>query len=526
MINTGDRTVDTLIGGLLLGNTPLGVTEVTYSFQQSPVLVDVNGYSVLNQASIDRHLEVFDHVTALTGVNFVSEDVNETQVDLYFTFRESTGTAFVVEHLGGTLHVYNPERDTPVLGSYADHLILHELGHGLGLEHGHDDGALPPEFQGHSWSLMSYRAHPDTEDLRFGDSHGPETYMPADIAALQFLYGANFDTASGDTTYTVDFTTGEFFVDGVSQGVPNNNETFRTIWDGNGIDTLDLSNALSDLEIDLQPGGFTSFGFLYLPYLGNTRLDGFGDELFAEGNLANPYLYYGNTASLLENARGGDGDDKIVGNVADNLLEGGEGRDAIYGMSGDDVLVGGQGNDLIIDGLGDTEARGDNGRDFILALSGNGNLRGGTGADIIIGGTGDDTILGEGGDDILRGESGIGFVFGGDTLIAGKGEDLLMGGRGADQFEFTPNDDSNVIASFRQSDLRSGSIDTVDLIGADFQSGVDTVHLRDFDAIDADNVMSFFSQSDDGAVFTAQGTTITFFDLVVDDLQAGDFIFS
>ena len=32
------------------------------------------------------------------------------------------------------------------------------------------------------------------------------------------------------------------FIDGVGQGTPQANRIFRTIWDGNGIDTYDLSN--------------------------------------------------------------------------------------------------------------------------------------------------------------------------------------------------------------------------------------------------------------------------------------------
>ena len=523
VINTGNRTVDALIGGVLLTREPLNVTEVTYSFEQSPLLVDVNGYSTLGEAAINRHLEVFDHVTALTGLAFVERDPNEEEVDLYFTNREGTETAFVVEHLGGTLHVYNPERATPVLGSYTDHLILHELGHALGLEHGHEPGGLPREFQGHSWSLMSYRTHPNTESLLFADSHGPETYMAADIAGLQFLYGANFDTEDGDTTYTVDFQTGEFFVDGEGMGRPNNNQTFRAIWDGGGNDTLDLSDAYAPLEIDLQPGGFTSFGYQYLSYLGSNR---FNDDLFAEGNLANPYLYYGNTSSLLENAIGGSSNDVIIGNQTSNRLDGGSGRDVLYGMTGDDELIGGAGNDRLIDGQGNTEAYGDNGRDFILALSGNGNLHGGTGADIIIGGIGDDTIEGGGGDDVLRGEAGSGFIFGGDTLIAGRGDDVVMGGRGADQFVFAPGDDNNMIAVFRESDVRSGNIDDITPTGADFESGVDKIVLSGFDDVDSATVLDHLTDTAAGAVFNAEGTEITFFELSVEDLRTEDFVFT
>jgi len=526
LIDTGDKTVDALVAGLLVGvDTSLfNQTELTYSFDLIPVLEGVTGYTPLNQASIDRHLEVFAEITALTGLEFRESDPNLGALDLYFTFRESTETAFVVElEDGGILHVYNPIRDTPILGSYTDHLILHELGHGLGLEHGHDPGALPRAFQGHSWSLMSYRAHPGTESLAFGDTHGPETYMAADIAALQYLYGANFETAAGDTTYSVDFDTGEFFIDGESQGVPNNREVLRSIWDGSGNDTLDLSSATSDLSVDLRPGQFTSFGPDYLAYQGESRLR---DDLFAEGNLANPYLFEGNIASLLENAIGGTGDDQIIGNVVTNSLNGGAGQDSLFGREGDDVLVGGEGDDVIIDGIGATQADGGAGRDFVVALSGDGTLRGGDDDDIIIGGIGGDALFGEAGNDVLRGEAGIGFLFGADTLSGGTGDDLLMGGGGADRFEFTTDDGADVIGAFALTDVKVDGTGTATPNGADFVSGFDQIILTGFSTVDADNVLDFVTDGDDGAVFAAEGTTITFFDLLVADLSVEDFVFA
>ncbi len=524
MIDIGESTLDQLIEGLVRGLAPFGATEITYTFELSSDLRADPAYSALNQASIDRHLEVFAHAAALTGLTFREVDPDVESADFYFTFLEGVPTAYVVAHLGGTLHVYNPDRDQPVLGSYTDHLILHEVGHGFGLEHGHDFEGLPPAFQGHSWSVMSYRAHPDTDSLFYGDSHGPETYMPADIAALQYLYGANFETESGDTVYTVNFENGEFFIDGESQGDPVNRETLRSIWDGGGIDTLDLSNAQSSLEVDLRPGAFTSFGDAYLAY----QADGpFGSDLYAEGNLANPYLYEGDVRSLLENAIGGKFGDKLVGNVANNRLEGRGGNDSLFGLVGDDELLGGAGDDLIVDGIGDTLAAGDDGDDFVIALSGSGTLTGGLDADILIGGIDDDVLDGGAGNDVLRGDASMGLLFGNDTLIGGADDDLLMGGRGADEFQFTTNDGDDTIAAFDAGDLAPGTVATVAATGADFESGVDEIIFTGFTQVTADNVMSFVVDDPDTghAVFAAEGTSITFFDISTAQLQAEDFIF-
>ena len=67
--------------------------------------------------------------------------------------------------------------------------------------------------------------------------------MMNDIAALQYMYGANYSHNSTSTIYTWSPTTGEMFVNGVGQGRRHANRyIFRTVWDGGGNDTYDLSN--------------------------------------------------------------------------------------------------------------------------------------------------------------------------------------------------------------------------------------------------------------------------------------------
>ncbi|MBX9699278.1 MAG: M10 family metallopeptidase C-terminal domain-containing protein, partial [Acetobacteraceae bacterium] len=55
---------------------------------------------------------------------------------------------------------------------------------------------------------------------------------------------------------------------------------------------------------------------------------------------------------VIENATGGDGNDRITGNAAANRLEGGLGADGIDGGKGDDTLVGGGGADALTGGAG------------------------------------------------------------------------------------------------------------------------------------------------------------------------------
>src|SRR6476619_4394810 len=159
--------------------------------------------------------------------------------------------------------------------------------------------------------------------------------MMDDIAALQFMYGANFTTNAGNTVYVWSTTTGEEFVNGVGQGRPGGNHIFETVWDGGGTDTYDFSNYATGLVVDLRPGGWTTTSSAQLSHLDYYA----GDTHVAAGNIANALLYNGDPRSLIENAKGGVGNDAITGNAVANLLEGQAGNDTLDGCIGDDVAV-------------------------------------------------------------------------------------------------------------------------------------------------------------------------------------------
>src|SRR5262249_7308937 len=145
------------------------------------------------------------------------------------------------------------------------------------------------------------------------DSDYPSTLMQDDILALQYMYGADYGTNNGDTTYTWSTTTGEMFIDGVGQGVAFHNKLFLTIWDGGGNDTYDMSNYANGVTIDLRPGQWSITSHNQLADL---AAENPGVHL-ARGNIANAQIdpnFPNETASLIENAIGGAGNDTITGN--------------------------------------------------------------------------------------------------------------------------------------------------------------------------------------------------------------------
>jgi len=59
--------------------------------------------------------------------------------------------------------------------------------------------------------------------------------------------------------------------------------------------------------------------------------------------------------NTVENAIGGLGNDRLIGNTLNNLLDGGAGNDSLTGGAGDDTLVGGLGTDNLIGGAGNDQ---------------------------------------------------------------------------------------------------------------------------------------------------------------------------
>ena len=141
----------------------------------------------------------------------------------------------------------------------------------------------------------------------------------------------------------------------------------QTIWDGDGIDTYDLSNYSTNLNLDLNPGAHSVFSSAQLAYLGGGPNGG-----YARGNVFNALQYNGDARSLIENARGGSGSDVIRGNQADNVLEGNGANDRLFGDVGDDTLDGGTGHDRLEGGTGDDTYIVDSFGDVVVEAAGAG----------------------------------------------------------------------------------------------------------------------------------------------------------
>jgi serralysin len=337
------------IDGVLAGTKWAG-NSLTFSFPTDPSFygsaygygentTGFEAFTATQQAAVRSILANYSSV-----INFTFTEIAETSsqhADLRYAESDKPSTAWAyypsAAATGGdawfnrSTNWYN----YPVQGNYAWLTMLHETGHAMGLKHPQDVlgsfGIMPADRDSLEYTVMSYRSYLGAPTTGYTNESYPQTLMMYDIAALQIMYGANYSTNSGDTVYSWDPLTGREYVNGVAQTAPGLNRIFMTVWDGGGQDTFDFSNYATNLNINLQPGAWSTVSSAQLAYLGNGH--------YAAGNIANALLYQGNVASLIENVIGGAGNDTILGNTVANRLTGGAGNDMLDGNAGNDTAV-------------------------------------------------------------------------------------------------------------------------------------------------------------------------------------------
>lgn len=468
---SGNRQIDSLLGGTKWGGITGTPASITYSFPgldatwstdkntgypQIPGNDPWTGYDALTPDEQNQAIAAINSWAAIANITFTeTTDNNSTVGDIRFAFSSVEPNAQAWAYLpydsafagdvwfttSGTSHDNNyPWTE----GSYEFETVVHELGHALGLKHPFKIKPLLPASQDYQWNtVMTYSAKPGHQNWFL--SYYPTAPMALDIKAIQYLYGANMSFHAGDDTYVFD----------------EGSNYFQTIWDAGGNDTLQYNATTKGGLIDLRSGHWSQLG------QGIDVFNGQGKKVTTDFKTVDIY----NTVTI-ENAIGSNFADKIYGNNADNKLTGGEGDDLLDGGAGNDFLDGGLGQDKLIGGTGnDTYVIDDSGDKIIetsrtghdsvlssisyvlgknledLTLDGSANLNG-TGnalANMLQGNNGDNTLDGKAGKDIISG---------------GSGNDLLTGGKGADTFVFDTTPDAT-------------NIDTI----TDFTKGLDKIAL-------------------------------------------------
>jgi Ca2+-binding RTX toxin-like protein len=402
--DSGDDLIDALLGGVKWGSAGAGVgATVGYSFPgasgtavwAAPAAygsphnepATASALSPANQAATRLAMQAWANLANLSLV-----EIGETATDVGDIRLAHTADPAIASYWGWSLYpndywpaggdiwinVSQATTDwSPGTNDFSS--LLHEIGHSLGLKHPFDDQpVLPPSLDNEQYTLMAYESHPhglfrDVVD-HGGGSYSwtyftvtPRTPMLYDIAAIQYLYGANTSYHTGDDVY----------------GFDPESPFFMTIWDAGGIDTLSVANFSLACTLDLRAGHFSRIAIESDPLPAGAS----GPVATYDGtdNLA---IAFG---VLIENAIGGSGGDVLIGNSAPNVLDGGEGNDTLSGSAGADTLDGGPGNDTdtligiehLIGSANADRLTGDGNANHLNGALGNDTLDGGAGADTL-----------------------------------------------------------------------------------------------------------------------------------------------
>jgi len=454
ILNSGTTTTDAQIMGYTwTGNTGQAAV-ITYGFGSGGHEFDVlNDYfdpgfdsaTTMNAAQQAATINVLGQWGNVAGLTFVADGTPDNETDIMFRQGDNSASAanlggFAIPYFNevGTADINSPQ-DTiahsdiivsdsyvanPTVGSVGYYILLHEIGHALGLKHPHDAGLtgrplMPSQYDHLEATVMSYNQGPSAVSTM------PVTPMYLDVITMQYLYGVNNSFNAGDTTYTLTQDAGNQVTntDGTnhygSAAANGFTHTGETIWDGGGTDTLEFVGNIGvtlDLRSDL--------------------------EINSEAGTVKVWIADGAT---IENANGGNGGDTINGNNGVNRLDGGNGADVLRGYAGADVIIGGEGGDTVHGGDDNDIIFGDRwnevgGADTLYGDAGDDTLRGYNGADNLFGGTGNDWMAGHRGNDSFDGGDGNDTMYGGsghDTFDGGAGNDAYYGGSGFDTADYS-----------------------------------------------------------------------------------------
>lgn len=350
-----------------------GTSVYSKTYQDLTLFNSIQGFSISQQRAATAILQTWSNVTNLTFTQVA--DGGESAGTIRFSFSNSydwvnsAGMTYLPSSTpaGGDVWI-NPKSNEIIngfwngtlsnsifsQGSFGYFTLLHEIGHALGLKHPFDNstnggGSSIAGTQYSGWdtkvyTAMSYTEVPNMPEL-LGFTYNPTTPMVLDIAAIQSIYGTNYNYNAGNTDYSFNDIFGQYY--------------FQTIWDGGGSNSITYNGSTSS-NIDLRQGHGSKIGnAVYAFTATDPQAYWFNNVWIAYGTKINSFVGIG-TANL-----------KIQCNDDSDNITCNSGTVEVYCGTGNDSIICGAGNDLIFLSMGNYFVKGNSIGSSTVSFKGN-----------------------------------------------------------------------------------------------------------------------------------------------------------
>ncbi|MFN7085199.1 MAG: matrixin family metalloprotease [Burkholderiales bacterium] len=352
--------------------------SITSGTETQTYSVSRPNFQAFNAAQQAAAREIMAHAAAVTGIDFV-ETASGSNADIHFASYDISGPTTsgiassygpysynaqnVVTSYAPEVYIYLDNREflslnsSPVKSNQGYEVLLHEVGHALGLKHPFEGAAtLPAGLDDSSHTVMSYTHNSSTSY---------STFRELDLAALTYLYG--LDGLGGSWGVG----TSGYYYQGTS-----GNETFtagsgRHAWAG-----------LGGTDVVNYPAAASGVMFSRTDDSAWLRITGSGFDDWVAPDVERVGFQSGGTAlpvAMLISALGTAAQRVYAGTSASDVVSGTGGGDLFYlGDAGNDIFDGAGGVDTALLDLGRAQVQ--------IEQSGVGyRLTGAYGSDTLIG---------------------------------------------------------------------------------------------------------------------------------------------